>query len=255
MEDNNNDKRKRLTKKPPQKNQQHQLDNASSNSSRSSGSLNPSSSFKNKNKTSSTYSRKQNPLLLQHNNFNHSSNCSLDRQSLQYSPVLGDSSSQSFSKRFSTHSRPLSGQTPEEFVGAPFDGTGILKQIDSQIDANKAVGYQNSLRRPPPPPLSHTSPSNPHIMSPKLRQVASFSADSEKIARVAENQLIIPKRYSDEKEPKSAVLKKKGFSGFMSGLVGSPRRVNISAPENPVHVTHVGFDSNTGQFTVWNTGN
>lgn len=69
---------------------------------------------------------------------------------------------------------------------------------------------------------------------------------------MGENQLISPKRYSDEaKDSKNAALKKKsGFSGFMSGLVGSPKRVNISAPENPVHVTHVGYDNETGQFTV-----
>jgi p21-activated kinase 1 len=44
--------------------------------------------------------------------------------------------------------------------------------------------------------------------------------------------------------------KKTGISGFMSSLVGSPKKPLISAPENPVHVTHVGYDSQTGQFTV-----
>ncbi|KAI9888922.1 MAG: signal transducing kinase of the PAK [Vezdaea aestivalis] len=59
------------------------------------------------------------------------------------------------------------------------------------------------------------------------------------------------KRYSDEaKDSKPALLKKKnGFSNFVTSLVGSPRRVNISAPENPIHVTHVGFDNDTGQYT------
>jgi p21-activated kinase 1 len=71
--------------------------------------------------------------------------------------------------------------------------------------------------------------------------------------RVSENQLISPKRYSDEtKDSKPGVIRKKsGFSGFMSSIgVGSPRGVKISAPENPVHVTHVGYDNQTGQFTV-----
>jgi p21-activated kinase 1 len=36
----------------------------------------------------------------------------------------------------------------------------------------------------------------------------------------------------------------------MTSLVSSPKKPTISAPENPVHVTHVGYDSNTGQFTV-----
>jgi len=77
---------------------------------------------------------------------------------------------------------------------------------------------------------------------------------NEKMApRVGENQLISPKRYSDEtKEPKSGMIRKKsGFSSFMNTMgIGSPRGVKISAPENPVHVTHVGYDQDTGQFTV-----
>jgi p21-activated kinase 1 len=61
-----------------------------------------------------------------------------------------------------------------------------------------------------------------------------------------------PKRYSDDgRDFKPSVLRKKsGFSGFMNSLVGSPKKPVISAPENPVHVTHVGYDSSTGQFTV-----
>ena len=77
---------------------------------------------------------------------------------------------------------------------------------------------------------------------------------NEKTApRVGENQLISPKRYSDEsKELKGGMIRKKsGFSGFLNNIgVGSPRGVKISAPENPVHVTHVGYDNETGQFTV-----
>lgn len=71
--------------------------------------------------------------------------------------------------------------------------------------------------------------------------------------RIGENQLISPKRYSDEtKEPKQGMIRKKsGFSGFMSSIgVSSPRSIKISAPENPVHVTHVGYDANTGKFIV-----
>lgn len=71
--------------------------------------------------------------------------------------------------------------------------------------------------------------------------------------RVGENQIISPKRYSDEsKDPKQGMMRKKsGFSGFINSMgIGSPRGVKISAPENPVHVTHVGYDNKTGQFTV-----
>ncbi|CAK7265496.1 signal transducing kinase of the PAK [Sporothrix epigloea] len=60
------------------------------------------------------------------------------------------------------------------------------------------------------------------------------------------------KRYSDDNKEFRApgmLRKKSGFSGFMTSLVGTPKKPLISAPENPVHVTHVGYDSSTGQFT------
>ena len=59
------------------------------------------------------------------------------------------------------------------------------------------------------------------------------------------------KRNSDEpKDSKPSVLRKKsGFSSFVTSLVSSPKKPLISAPENPIHVTHVGYDSSTGQFT------
>ncbi|RDW75228.1 putative STE20 [Coleophoma cylindrospora] len=185
-----------------------------------------------------------------------SSNSSVDRQIPGGpSPTLAGfeftlPAGQPGGNQYTSQSRRLSQKTSAELIGPPFDGSGILNQFDS----SKASGYQNSLRRPPPPALSYTSPGR--ITSPPLRQSASFSAGdkmSEKIApRVSENQLISPKRYSDEsKEPKSGMLRKKsGFSGFMNSIgVGSPRNVKISAPENPVHVTHVGYDNQTGQFT------
>lgn len=52
--------------------------------------------------------------------------------------------------------------------------------------------------------------------------------------------------YSDEIKAK----KKSTFS--ISGLFKSPGRLAISAPENPVHITHVGVDQSTGEFTVSN---
>ncbi|KAG7286089.1 Serine/threonine-protein kinase 4 [Staphylotrichum longicolle] len=89
---------------------------------------------------------------------------------------------------------------------------------------------------------------------PPLRQSATFPAGelpilSEKSKADSASSF---KRYSDEsKESKipSILRKKSGFSGFMNSLVGSPKKPLISAPENPMHITHVGYDSSTGQFT------
>ncbi|KAI0477858.1 Pkinase-domain-containing protein [Xylariaceae sp. FL0804] len=148
--------------------------------------------------------------------------------------------------------RPLSSQASEEFIGAPFDGTTILDHFDQ---AAKAPLYQTSRSRPPPPPLSKSGPS-PRVMSPGLHHAASFTAADSKMSEKSHGYpsaaaAAAPKRFSDEaKEPKPGVLRKKsGFSGLMSTLVGSPKKPLISAPENPVHVTHVGYDSSTGQFT------
>lgn len=145
-----------------------------------------------------------------------------------------------------THRR-LDSRASEEFIGAPFDGSAILNRIE-------ATKSPISPHRPPIPRPAHTTP-DARLAGLTLRQSASFSAAADTMAAAEKSQGSKgseSKRFSDEsKEPKMSVLRKKsGFSGFMTSLVGSPKKPMISAPENPVHVTHVGYDSNTGQFTV-----
>ena len=131
----------------------------------------------------------------------------------------------------------------------------------SSLDSTKASGYQNSLRRPGPPPLSHTTP-NAKMMSPTVRHSSSFSIGDRSVNTTpsdSESSISRSKRYSDEAsggKTSTALKKKSGISSFIGSVLGSPRNnsVKISAPENPVHVTHVGFDNNTGQFTVSSSG-
>lgn len=143
----------------------------------------------------------------------------------------------------------LSGKTSDELIGASSD----LSAPSPNLDSTKASGYQNSLRRPGPPPLSHTSP-DPRIVSPQLRQSASFSTVDRSNTDItpprSDISLTASKRYSDEGKTSAPWRKKSGFSSFVNSVLGSPRTVKISAPGNPVHVTHVGFDNETGQFTV-----
>ena len=40
------------------------------------------------------------------------------------------------------------------------------------------------------------------------------------------------------------------MSQVLKDMLGSPRKPQISLPENPVHLTHVGYDNSTGEFTV-----
>ncbi|KAL9058979.1 MAG: hypothetical protein Q9206_001680 [Seirophora lacunosa] len=159
---------------------------------------------------------------------------------------VGKSPKLAASKRFSLR-RSLHGTTDDP-GGASSDGFGT----PSTLDSTKASGYQNSLRRPAPPPLLHTS-SDPRMISPQLRQSASFST-VERANDIApprsDTASTTSKRYSNSDEGKTAPWRKKsGFSSFVNSVLGSPRTVKISAPGNPVHVTHVGFDNETGQFT------
>ena len=68
----------------------------------------------------------------------------------------------------------------------------------------------------------------------------------------SDNGAVSPKRYSDDAsgKPPGPLRKKSGFSSFMNSMLGSPRTIKIGAPENPVHMIHVGYDNVTGQFTV-----
>lgn len=160
------------------------------------------------------------------------------------------------------HARRHSREPSDDLLGAPFDGAAILSRIESTKFSSPPPSQQppvpSAHRYRGPPPLVKAN-TDTRVVSPALRSSRSFSnmesAISEKPlgGRVPDGQAVPgPKRYSDEgKESKPPILRKKsGFSGFVTSLVGSQKKPTISAPENPVHVTHVGYDSNTGQFTV-----
>jgi p21-activated kinase 1 len=69
----------------------------------------------------------------------------------------------------------------------------------------------------------------------------------------SDNGATSPKRHSGDStsgKPSLSGRKKSGFSSFMNSMLGSPRNIKISAPENPIHMIHVGYDNVTGQFTV-----
>ncbi|KAK3316180.1 hypothetical protein B0H66DRAFT_560636 [Apodospora peruviana] len=160
---------------------------------------------------------------------------------------------------------PLSSKTSAELIGAPFDGNAILSRIEATKSPSHPLHHPPPPPRPAPPPPLHTpvSDARGHMgpPPPPLRQSASFSKTEQPV--MSEKPAGLPrmdssmsssgsKRYSDESKDSrmpGMLRKKSGFSGFMNSLVGSPKKPLISAPENPVHVTHVGYDSTTGQFT------
>ncbi|KAL9128515.1 MAG: hypothetical protein Q9217_002811 [Psora testacea] len=186
----------------------------------------------------------QSPASSQ-NSHDHQPTPTSSNSSLERSP---NPPQESYPSRHQHYARRSFEETvPDEFNPHP----GTL----SSLDSTKASGYQNSLRRPGPPPLSHTAPYQKTV-SPSLRQSASFSSNDRlaERARSGSESAYSSKRYSDDanggKGP-APWKKKSGISSFIGSVLGSPRgsSVKISAPENPVHVTHVGFDNQTGQFT------
>ena len=153
----------------------------------------------------------------------------------------------------SEHSEPddLTGNAPE------------LTALPSTLThaSTNPSGYANSPNsvalRPQPPPLNHTHTS-PDLRMHAVRQSQSFNHGGRGVMEItpprSDNGAISPKRYSTDEiggsKPQGPLRKKSGFSSFMNSMLGSPRTIKISAPENPVHMIHVGYDNVTGQFTV-----
>lgn len=127
----------------------------------------------------------------------------------------------------------------------------VSQQHSPHIPQKLSEPIQLPLSRPP----SHTH--SPAFANPAVRLSQSLAAtglrmDDLTASRGEPSGMRSPRqRYSDESGKEGKFLKKKsGFSSMISSLVGTPRKPTISAPENPVHVTHVGYDQETGEFTV-----
>ncbi|KKZ60232.1 p21-activated kinase 1 [[Emmonsia] crescens] len=203
------------------------------------------------------------------NAFGSSSSSSLDQHSARQSPVLNTAPTSDFSVSASnTSAQPRAQYNPrlsftdrssDDLSGNPFDARTMLNALDS----SKPVGQTQSSNRPPLLHSYNTSP-DPRSAKPALRQSASFTSTPQSMdpssPPLAEDGANTPssKRYSDESgsgggsgggSRLSLSRRKTGFSNFMNSMLGSPRNIKISAPENPVHVTHVGYDNETGQFT------
>lgn len=144
-----------------------------------------------------------------------------------------------------------SDQRPNDLIGAPFDASTILSSI--QATANGPTSAPSS--RPDLLPLTHANTSPNLGMSQPQPIPPGGQPMTEDTPPRSENGTLSPKRFSGEAQlPKpTAVRKKSGFSSFVNSMLGSPRTIKISAPENPMHMIHVGYDNVTGQFTVSHT--
>lgn len=123
--------------------------------------------------------------------------------------------------------------------------------------AHAHASHAKQLRPPGPQHSQTTDGTQPARFkkSPRLRQSTSF----QQLARTMDTPPAGTKsprnRYSDDgdgvkRAARDSGKKKSTFSSFMSNMLGSPRRPTISTPTNPMHVTHVSIDNETGEYTV-----
>lgn len=168
-----------------------------------------------------------------------------------------------------THTRAYTTSSPSASSSARHSFSSGRPLADAPIESPyenlESSDHAGPLRRPQPQHM-HTSP-DPRGIKPALRQSASFTLDrpimesSSSTVATGSNfdGITSPNRLSDDSPmssttgqgKRSSTWKKKGaFSSFMNNMLGSPRSIKISAPENPLHLTHVGYDNLTGQFTV-----
>ncbi|KAK3705724.1 signal transducing kinase of the PAK [Vermiconidia calcicola] len=156
----------------------------------------------------------------------------------------------------------VSKKTSTDLLGQRFDSAAILHNLN-------AVSYnhepQQAQQHPSPQSIQHTSswPSQPHhsrgsgssatLANQGVRLSESLAATGRRMEDITSPHGDLssrnPRHLPDEGKESKLLKKKSGFSSFMNNLVGTPRRPAISAPENPVHVTHVGYDQETGEFT------
>lgn len=182
-----------------------------------------------------------------------SSTSSLERPSASYSPTVATTNNIYSANAFRLQSTapPTSDSRPNDLIGAPFDASGILSSIQST--ANGPTSAPST--RPDFPSLTHANTS-PSLGSSRQQSAQSIPPGGQPMMETtpprSENGTLSPKRFSGEAQlTKPAALRKKsGFSSFVNSMLGSPRTIKISAPENPMHMIHVGYDNVTGQFTV-----
>lgn len=184
-----------------------------------------------------------------------SSSSSVDQHSARQSPALENVSEFPNPPHPGTYNHNTSRlsfgrRNSDELIGAPFDARGMINALDST-----GADQQQSTQRPPLLQSYKTSP-EPATMT-NMRQSASFAINKPRTENSSSANggglvsLSSSKRYSEDGSgSRFGFRKKTGLSTLMNSMLGSPRGIKISAPENPVHVTHVGYDNTTGQFTV-----
>ena len=126
----------------------------------------------------------------------------------------------------------------------------------------------NGMASPPPRPsrantatLNDMFPTEPSTLPARRlsNPIAASPSDAAFFADAAESTPAIPTTEYNNLPVSNSGLgararsgttkSKKGMLGFMTEFLNQSKRPEISTPYDPVHLTHVGFNSSTGEFT------
>jgi p21-activated kinase 1 len=252
MQDDQRSERRRLTKKQRDRTNTLPLRNRSNSNSSAQKSIKhhrsptlPSPGASSHNSIDSTLAQSAAGA-----SYNHQASYSIDR-GLQYEP------------RYS-----VTAKTSTDLLGQRFDSAAILSNLNAVTYPADQPLLPPQLRPPllqqhsditaaQPTQLRYQNPnqSTTTLANPDVDLSQSLAATGRRMDDITGPRADLGarsprQRLSDEAKDGKALKKKTGFSSFVNNLVGTPKRPAISAPENPVHVTHVGYDQETGEFTV-----
>ena len=122
--------------------------------------------------------------------------------------------------------------------------------------SNPSLAKSPPMASPPPrPSRANTATLNdlfPNTSAPATRRLSvPVTVTPLDLPFTADPQESLPSLSSGTRSRSGtlATKSKKGMLGFMSDFLNTSKRPEISTPYDPVHLTHVGFNSSTGEFT------
>ncbi|KAA1082331.1 signal transducing kinase of the PAK [Puccinia graminis f. sp. tritici] len=215
---------------------------------------------------------KKNNKLTKNNNNNNKMRTSSSSSQQQQQPTTNNSPSSSSSDSPATQSQ----QAPWEegyqqhtnSIVAMIEKNDINKNNSLLLDPNTAAAASYYLSDSSnQPSMFSGSPTNQssidhHQQNNNQNEPSSSSSlthnnnntttnNNNPISPISPNG-IDSKDSSKPKKDRRETTIKSVFGGFVSSvndLLSNQKKVEVSAPYDPVHLTHVGFNSNTGEFT------
>ena len=132
----------------------------------------------------------------------------------------------------------------------PFTATLIEQSFPSNMNPNQTSP-------PPRPSRANTStlndifPANSQIATRRLSAPITDAQYTSEPVDILPDAPIVQSAGAGTRgrSATTAKLKKGGMLGGMFDFLASSKRPEISTPYDPVHLTHVGFNSSTGEFT------